>query len=165
MALEFEIVVDKGESPNKCTILPLADRQDFIILRPARNEPIQTLTGQLLLHPEGALLSELRDQQDLNVSRLSVIDSNWKWLPLMLSRVQPPLPRLVRIPPGFQTAYPRRSKKNTDPEEGLATIEAIFIAAAFLGQWDETLFSRYHFGSEFLRINAETFRSYGISSS
>jgi pre-rRNA-processing protein TSR3 len=159
MTLEFEIVVDKGETPNKCTILPLADRADFLIMRPARSEPIPTLTGDLLLHPDGELLSQIKG---LNVKRLSVIDSNWKWLPLLMGRVQPPVPRLARIPAGFKTAYPRRSKKNTDPEEGLATIEAVFIAAAFLGHWDETLFAKYHFGAEFLAMNQDTFHRYGV---
>lgn len=159
MTLEFEIVVDKGETPNKCTILPLADRADFLIMRPARSEPIPTLTGDLLLHPDGELLSEIKG---LNVRRLSVIDSNWKWLPLLMNRVQPPVPRLARIPSGFRTAYPRRSKKNTDPEEGLATIEAVFIAAAFLGHWDESLFAKYHFGADFLAMNKDAFLRYGV---
>lgn len=157
--LDYEIVVDKNESPNKCTILPLAYRTDFLILRPGRGEIIAPLTGDLLLHPDGELFNEM---SDAGITRLSVIDSNWKWLPHLLGRVERPLPKLARIPPGFETAYPRKSKIYSDPDGGLATIEAIFIAAAFLGHWDETLFDKYHFGPAFLEMNMNTFKNYGL---
>ena len=157
--LDFEIVVDKGEKPNKCTILPLINRSDFKIYRPGRNQVIGPLSGDLLLHPDGELLHEMKID---DVKRLSVIDSNWKLLPMLLGRVALPLPKLARIPDGFLTAYPRRSKLNTDPDGGLATIEAIFIAAAFFGVWDETLFNKYHFGKEFLTINADTFARFNL---
>jgi pre-rRNA-processing protein TSR3 len=157
--LDFEIVVDKGEKPNKCTILPLVYRKDFKIHRPGRNQVIGPLTGDLLLHPEGELLHQMKVD---HVKRLSLIDSNWKLLPMLLSRVALPLPKLARIPEGFVTAYPRKSKLNTDPDGGLATIEAMFIAAAFLGVWDETLFDKYHFGKDFLTLNAETFARFDL---
>lgn len=157
--LDFEIVVDKGEKPNKCTILPLVYRPDFKIHRPGRNQVIGPLTGDLLLHPDGELLPEMKID---HVKRLSLIDSNWKILPMLLGRVALPLPKLARIPDGFVTSYPRRSKLNTDPDGGLATIEAMFIAAAFLGVWDETLFDKYHFGKDFLTMNAETFVRFNL---
>ena len=73
-----------------------------------------------------------------------------------------PLPRLARIPDGFVTAYPRRNKEGNDPEAGLATIEALFIAAAFLGNWDESLLDKYHFQNSFLEINREIFERFGL---
>lgn len=81
--LDYEIVVDKNESPNKCTILPLAYRTDFLILRPGRGEIIAPPTGNLLLHPDGELFNEM---PDAGITRLSVIDSNWKWLQHLLGR-------------------------------------------------------------------------------
>ena len=76
--------------------------------------------------------------------------------------LEKPFPPLVKIPEGFQTAYPRRNKKGEDPSTGLATIEALFIAAAFLGHWDETLLEKYHFGQDFLRINESLWNQYGL---
>jgi hypothetical protein len=63
---------------------------------------------------------------------------------------------------GFKTAYPRRSRQNIDPSNGLATIEAIFIAAALLGNWDLTLLAEYYFGQKFIQINRELFLELGI---
>ena len=79
-----------------------------------------------------------------------------------MGRIVGPLPELVRIPDGFQTSYLRRNKRNLDPDNGLATIEALFIAAAFLGEWDESLLREYAMGAEFLRVNAPQFERHGL---
>jgi hypothetical protein len=79
-----------------------------------------------------------------------------------MQRVSLPLPRLVRIPEGFTTAYARRNKEGKDPDAGLATIEALFIAAAFLGFWDESLLEKYYFKSEFLKGNEALWRKYRL---
>jgi pre-rRNA-processing protein TSR3 len=79
-----------------------------------------------------------------------------------MQRVAKPLPKLVRIPDGFVTAYPRRNKEGNDPGEGLATIEALFIAAAFLGFWDETLLEKYYFKDAFLKENEALWKKYGL---
>ena len=71
------------------------------------------------------------------------------------------MPELVGIPDGFVTAYPRRNKKDLDPDQGLATIEALFIAAALLGRWDQSLLAHYHFGADFLAKNRRAFERHG----
>lgn len=162
--MRYEILVDRTESPNKCSILPLSYRRDFRIVRFDRRHPIGALTGDLLLHPDGAPLSErapgaLGDSASL---LLSAIDCNWMRLGNIVRRIDGPLPPLVRIPDGFETAYPRRNKKDRDPAGGLATIEALFVAAAFLGVWDETLLREYPMGAEFLAVNAEQWRRHGL---
>jgi ribosome biogenesis protein Tsr3 len=116
----------------------------------------------MLLHPDGISLDAVAAGQRQEVKILSAIDCTWKRLGSVLKLIAEPLPRLVKIPPGFVTAYPRRNKQNRDPEVGLATIEAVFIAAAFLGHWDETLFSHYAFGKAFLDLNRGTFLDYGV---
>ena len=89
---------------------------------------------------------------------LAVVDCTWKHVAKALERTHKPLPSLVRIPGKFVTAYPRKSKQaGLDPEGGLATIEAIFIAAAYLNVWDESLLAQYHWRDEFLRCNREHF--------
>lgn len=156
----YEVLVDRAETPNKCTILPLADRGDFEILRFEPNQRLKPLTGDLFLHPEGVPLDLLDDGPA--VAKISAVDCTWRKLTRFVKRIDGPLPRLGRIPDGFVTAYPRRNKKDEDPEAGLATIEALFIAAAFAGTWDESLFARYHFGSRFLELNRATFERYGV---
>lgn len=155
----YEVLVDRAETANKCTILPLADRRDFEILRFEPNQRLKPLTGDLLLHPEGVPLDPATHS---GLRKISAVDCTWKKLTRFVKRIDGPLPALGRIPDGFVTAYPRRNKKDLDPDQGLATIEALFIASAFAGNWDESLFARYHFGHEFLARNRETFERYGV---
>ncbi len=156
--LQYEIIVDHGETPNKCTILPLAYRSDFRIFRP--KDP-KTLQAEVLLHPEGRCLSEWK-QSSLASARLAAIDCVWRRLDPILDALSEQPPHRFKIPQGFVTAYPRVSKKDYDPEGGLATIEAIFIAAAFMGSWDLSLLREYFFADEFLRLNESLFRHYEI---
>ena len=158
--MRFQILVDRGERLNKCTILPLAGHPELDIVRYHRGRPIPALAGQLLLHPEGTALNDL-GTNERQVATLSAIDCTWKRLGSVLRLIAQPLPRLVKIPDGFQTAYPRRNKLNQDPDSGLATIEAVFIAAAFLGHWNVSLLGKYPFATEFLELNRDSFARYG----
>lgn len=155
------MLVDKGETPNKCTILPLDGHPDLTIVRFLRGVPLAPLSGDVFLHPEGEALDVLA-RSGLAPRRISLVDSLWKRLDVIVQHIEKPYPTKARIPEGFVTAYPRRNKKNLDPEGGLATIEALFIAAAFFGVWDETLLAKYHFGAEFLTLNAATFARHGV---
>lgn len=156
---QYEIIVDHGETANKCTIMPLQYRDDFQLLFGRVRGP---LTADILLHHEGIPLHELNQEMHA-VKKIGVIDCVWRRLDPILEYLDRPLPTFVSIPQGFETAYPRRSKKDFDPSGGLATIEAIFIAAAFLGHWDESLLREYFFAEEFLRINDGVFRAHGIN--
>lgn len=157
----YEVVIDAGETANKCTIAPLSYRSDFRLIRVKGNSVFGPFQSTILLHPEGECLSTLRTTLG-EVHGIASIDCVWRRLEGLLKRVTPPLPLLARIPEEFETAYPRSSRQNTDPKGGLATIEAIFIASAFLGEWDLTLLSEYYFGRRFLEINRERFIHFGI---
>lgn len=61
----------------------------------------------------------------------------------------------VRSIPTWQTAYPRVSKNFADPQEGLATIEALFAALHALGRDTNGLLDQYHWADRFLELNAE----------
>lgn len=159
--MRYEIILDVGETANKCTIAPLADRQDFRLLRVKGESVLGPLSSNLLLHHEGVCLTELRKTLT-KVEGIASIDCVWRRLPLLLGRIAGQMPVFARIPEGFQTAYPRRSKQNNDPAGGFATIEAIFIAAALLGCWDPSLLSKYYFGIEFLNLNAQRFLELGV---
>jgi pre-rRNA-processing protein TSR3 len=158
--MQYEVILDTGETPNKCTIAPLHDRNDFRLIRVQGNRFLGPLTSTFLLHHEGQCLTTI--QADLKVSGIASIDCVWKRLNTLIHRIEGPLPLLVRIPDGFETAYPRQSKKDTDPAGGLATIEAIFVAAALLGNWDASLFSLYYFGRKFIELNAQRFLELGV---
>jgi len=61
------------------------------------------------------------------------------------------------IPPrsltGYRTAYPRVSKKGTDPANGLATVEALFLAYHILRRPTAGLLDHYRWKDEFLLLN------------
>ncbi len=54
---------------------------------------------------------------------------------------------------GFATAYPRVARAGTDPANGLATVEALYIAYRILGRPTEGLLDHYRWAHEFLRRN------------
>ena len=54
---------------------------------------------------------------------------------------------------GFLTAYPRRSKQGTDPDNGLASVEALFLAYHLLDRPTAGLLDHYRWAEEFLRLN------------
>jgi len=158
--MNYEIVLDHGETENKCTVTPLRDRPDFRFVPVFGQGPLGPLSAPVLLHPEGRCLTEIEVSRP--VEALACVDCVWRRLPKILPRLQwsgEPA-TLVKIPAGFVTAYPRTG---FDPEGGLATIEAIFIAAALLGNWDVTLLSRYYFGRAFVERNAKRFAELGVA--
>ncbi len=155
--LEFEIIVDHGETSNKCTILPLRYRQDFHISHVPKSFSRE---ADILLHPEGLALNEFVASKPA-IRRLAAVDCIWRRLDPILQVIHAP-PSRVSIPAGFVTAYPRVSKKDFDPSGGLATIEALFIAGAFLGHWDVSMLREYFFAEKFLEMNESAFREYGL---
>lgn len=161
--MRYEIIVDSGETPNKCTIAPLSDRPDFHLFPVFGEGKLGPLSAPILLHHEGVCLSSL-SRHAKPVAALASIDCVWRRLPRILGRIQwaNQTPVLARIPTGFKTAYPRVGQPNRDPTGGLATIEAIFIAAAFFGRWDPTLLSKYYFAHRFIRFNEQRFLDLGI---
>ena len=159
MALQFEILMDKRENPRKCTIHPVATRPDFDLRYFSENRPVTRFQADCLLHVDGEDLGAIDHSQ---IRSLALIDCTWRKVSGVLQRTEKPLPRLVRIPEGFLTAYPRMNKQGLDPGAGLATIEALFIAAAFLGFWDESLLEKYYFKDEFLLKNQLLWRKFNL---
>lgn len=161
--MRFEILIDKRENKRQCTIHPLRLRPDFSISYFDRGKSaLPPLQSAVLLHTEGQSLEEW-GRENSRVNSVALIDCTWKKVPLVMARLTPPLPTLVKIPGSFQTAYPRKSKQEgLDPEGGLATIEALFITAAFLGNWDETLLDAYYFKSAFLEVNSAAWARFAL---
>jgi pre-rRNA-processing protein TSR3 len=158
----YEVLIDRGETPNKCTIAPLAGRADLRICRTLHWE----VSSPVLLHPDGVCLSTVigKGQFTEPPSGIAAIDCIWRRLPSMLQRLKTsPHPVYARLPDGLVTAYPRVSKVVDDPAGGLATIEALFAGAAMLGHIDPSLFSAYYFGREFVERNLQRFRELGVT--
>ena len=132
------------ENPRKCSVLPLKGRPDLIFLTyPARRLP--ALTGYVRLAAEGEDLTP-RD----SACGLFLLDASWRWADAMNRDFQDLPPRALR---GYRTAYPRQSKRGTDPDNGLASVEALFLAHRILGRPTAGLLEYYRWAEEFLRLN------------
>jgi len=83
---------------------------------------------------------------------LLVLDGTWR-LAERMKKSYLDLP--VRSLPPWSTAYPRVSKNFADPQDGLATIEAIYAALRILGRDTSDLLNQYHWGDRFLELNQE----------
>jgi pre-rRNA-processing protein TSR3 len=141
------IVRHSHESPRKCTILPLRGRPDVLILAyPVRRRP--PLEGYVRLAAEGPPLS-LEDA----AKGLLLLDGSWRWAAAMTQDFADIEPRSLS---GWRTAYPRVSKLGTDPDNGLASIEALFLAYHLLGRDTTGLLDHYCWATDFLHLNGLT---------
>ena len=149
MGLSLILLRLKKESPKKCSLTPLRKRSDLPIrwIHCAVGEELE-IANATLLHPEGELLS----QADSDLPLL-LIDSSWRDLPKVMRGLTGEF-RLRRLPEGFQTAYPRKSMTFSDPETGLASIEALHAACALMGHRDDSLLDEYFWADEYLRLNS-----------
>src|SRR5688500_8817093 len=108
----YEVILDTHETPNKCTIAAILPyRKDFQVFHTKGGGVLGPLRSPLLLHPEGECLTKLRSSLGV-VSGIATIDCIWSRVETLLGRIVDPKPQLARIPDGFKTAYPRKSKKN-----------------------------------------------------
>jgi pre-rRNA-processing protein TSR3 len=138
------IVRHPHENPRKCSVLPLKGRPELVFLTfPLRQRP--PLDGYVRLAAEGPPLSV----EDAGCGLL-LLDGSWRWAGEMTRMFRDVPPRSLH---GYQTAYPRVSKLGTDPDNGLASVEALFLAYHLLGRPREGLLEHYHWKEEFLRLN------------
>src|SRR5690242_2222788 len=138
------IVRHPKENPRKCSILPLRGRADLIFLTyPVKEPPM--LEGYVRLAAEGPELSAADAQMGL-----LLLDGSWRWAGSMSKTFLEVPPRSLH---GWRTAYPRVSKQGTDPDNGLASVEALFAAYHLLGRPTDGLLDHYRWADEFLRLN------------
>src|SRR3954469_23698006 len=143
-ALPVIIVRHPAENPRKCSVYPLRGRPGITFLNypPSR---MPDLTGYVRLAAEGPPLSA----GDAGKGIL-LLDGSWRWAAAMERDFAHVPPRSLA---GWKTAYPRVSKLGTDPDNGLASIEALFLAYHLLGRPTAELLDHYRWAAEFLAIN------------
>jgi pre-rRNA-processing protein TSR3 len=138
------IVRHTRENPRKCSVMPLRGRSDVLFLNyPVKDRP--ALTDYVRLAAEGPPLSPTDADKGI-----LLLDGSWRWAGAM-TRDFIDVP--ARSLHGWRTAYPRVSKLGTDPDNGLASIEALFIAYHLLARPTAGLLTHYHWADAFLRAN------------
>jgi pre-rRNA-processing protein TSR3 len=138
------IIRDTHENPKKCSVLPLRGRPDLLFFtHPLKKRP--PLDGYVRLAAEGPPLTAA----DAGCGLL-VLDASWRWAESMTRDF---LDVPARSLSGYRTAYPRVSKLGTDPDNGLATVEALYLAYHILGRPTDGLLDHYRWAAEFLQAN------------
>src|SRR5262249_9037661 len=138
------IVRHTKENPKKCSVLPLKDRADVRFF----NYPIKQLPdldGYVRLAAVGPPLT-MADAE----CGILLLDGSWRAADAMTRSFEHVPGRSLT---GYKTAYPRVSKLGSDPANGLASIEAIYIAMKILGRPTEGLLDHYHWAAKFLELN------------
>jgi pre-rRNA-processing protein TSR3 len=136
------ILRHKRENLKKCSLRGLEQRSDMIFLTyPTSTLP--DLTGYCVLTLEAPPLT--RDDAHLGIF---LIDGTWRYAEKMAKSL--PSSNIARsLPTHFRTAYPRRQPDCPDPERGLASVEALFLAYSILGRNTDGLLDHYHWKERF----------------
>ena len=137
------IVRHPDENLAKCTLEPLRQRSEFTFLQYSSSLTVES-TGAIVLSVNAPVISKHDAGRPL-----ILLDGNWKHVPKLKSCLRgDPLYRSLPLVP---TAYPRRNDGGLDPTEGLASVEALYLALKLLGHDDISLLSQYHWRENFLR--------------
>ncbi len=135
------IIRHKKENLKKCSLRHL-ERDSSLIFKSYPTDQI-SFEGYLHLKVDAPTLSFA----DCNY-RLLLIDATWRLAAKMEQVLS--LPTHGRsLPRSLQTAYPRRQ----DQENGLASVEALYVAHLILGRPYEHLLNYYYWKEPFLAKN------------
>ncbi len=109
-------------------------------------DPLPDLFSYLLLDVDAPELSPSDCGRGL-----FLIDGTWRLAGVM----QRQSPRLERrsLPRSFRTAYPRCQTCCPDPEHGLSSVEALYLAHLILKRPASDLLDRYYWKEKFLELN------------
>lgn len=138
------------ENLKKCSLRGLEKRSDFCFLR-YPFDPLPDLSNYVLLAIDGEPLTDADAPYGL-----FLLDATWRYAIKMRAFVEKSagVPIKVRsIPGSFSTAYPRYQTECSDPEAGLASIEALYIAYKITGRDPSQLLDQYHWKEQFIQKN------------
>ncbi len=137
------IVRHPDENLAKCTLEPLRLRTELSFFQFSASLEIEA-SDSIVLSVDAPIISSADAGRPL-----ILLDGNWKHVPKLKSclRGTPIYRSLPKVP----TAYPRRNDEGLDPAEGLASVEALYLALKLLGNDDLSLLSQYHWRDSFLK--------------
>lgn len=142
------VIRHRLENLKKCSLRGLEIRPDFLFVTyPYLSLP--PLEGYVVLDLNAPPLS-IADAG----SGLLLIDATWRYAAKISAA--PELQSGYRrrsLPSGFRTAYPRRQNDCPDPERGLASIEALYLAYLILERDPAGLLDHYYWKELFLQTN------------
>lgn len=140
------ILRHRRENLKKCSLRGLEKRSDMKFFT-YPDAQLPDLSSHILLALDGPPLT-IADKD----RGIFLLDATWRHLNKMRSFVDKQAVVVERrsIPQGVITAYPRRQDDCPDPEAGLASVEALYIAYLILGRDITGLLDNYHWKDDFL---------------
>ena len=140
------ILRHRKENLKKCSLRGLENHPDLDFYSYPKDS-LPDFTGYLLLKVGAPPLTK----EDRGKG-LFLIDGTWKLAQVMEKQL--PFQLEERSLPGlYKTAYPRKQTECPDPEAGLASIEALYIAHQILGLEYKDLLDSYYWRDAFLKNN------------
>ncbi len=142
------ILRHRKENLKKCSLRGLESRSDCRFFTYPK-DALPDLSGYFLLTLDAPPLTEADKEMGI-----FLIDGTWRYADVMQKQLPKPH-RFQRrsIPLGFTTAYPRRQDGCSDPSQGLASVEALFLTYKLLGRNTDGLLDHFHWKEDFLRKN------------
>lgn len=142
------ILRHRRENLKKCSLRGLEGRADMRFLSyPGAILP--NLNSYILLALDAPPLTAADADRGL-----FILDGTWRYAAKMQKFVDSQVVLEKRsIPAGFQTAYPRRQDDCPEPDAGLASVEALYIAYHILGRDTSGLLDNYYWREDFLAKN------------
>lgn len=138
----------RRENLRKCSLRGLEGREDICFYTYPK-ERLPDLSGYILLAIDAPPLTEEDSGRGL-----FLLDATWRYAETMMKQVDSAsLMEKRSIPSHFRTAYPRRQEDCFDPERGLASVEALYIAYYLMGRDAAGLLEHYHWKERFLEMN------------
>jgi pre-rRNA-processing protein TSR3 len=149
------ILRHRKENLKKCSLQGLESRADCKFFT-YPTDCLPDLSSYILLKLDAPCLS----LEDADYG-LFLIDATWRHSQTIFKSLAQPHRFMYRsLPSHFQTAYPRRQEDCPDPQRGLASIEALFLAYHLLGRDTSGLLDFYYWKDIFMKKNQEHILKY-----
>jgi rRNA small subunit aminocarboxypropyltransferase len=139
----------RRETLKKCSLRGLESRADMIFYPYPLRAPSE-VNGYVVLTLDAPVLTAKDSERGL-----LLLDATWNHAAGMFHVVQK-IPGLIyrSLPKELRTAYPRYQTGCSDPERGLASVEALYAAYAILGRDTAGLLDNYYWKEQFIELNA-----------
>ncbi len=136
----------RKENLKKCSLRGLESRADLAFFTYPNQIP-GPLNQAVMLSMDGPPLS-LADAG----RPIFLIDGTWRYAQKMAAQVPVSIEQRS-LPQDYMTAYPRRQADCTEPDRGLASVEALYLAFLLTGRDPKGLLDHYHWSELFLQKN------------
>lgn len=142
------ILRHRKENLKKCSLRGIEHLPNFKFFTYPRDS-LPEFSNYIILKLGAPVLTEADKDRGL-----FILDGTWRYAEKMLKQVEGKISFEFRsLPDEIKTAYPRRQEDCVDPEKGLSSIEAIFIAYTILGRETEGLLDHYYWKNNFIEKN------------